>query len=120
MKNYYPNELKAHKVELCVFGIFYLLLEIMQVVKSVYFLWKGYSSDEIGDGQFSTSFLNDILYYQILGIILLPYIFVYLMFKKPQDYLSDFSKIGNLAIVSINQRRIINDKGEYDRGLLGD
>jgi hypothetical protein len=34
--------------------------------------------------------------------------------------LADFSKIGSLAIVSINQRRILNHEGKIDKGLLGD
>ena len=34
--------------------------------------------------------------------------------------MADFSKIGSLAIVSINQRRILNHEGKIDKGLLGD
>ena len=34
--------------------------------------------------------------------------------------MADFSKLGKLAIVSINQRRILDDQGNYDMGLLGD
>ena len=49
MRLYHSEELENHKIELVFFGIFYLLLEGMQIAKHVYY-WVQ-SNDDINTEQ---------------------------------------------------------------------
>ena len=84
MKEYHNFEYQRRKMELLFFGMSYLILESGQIFKILYFL----TIDDTEEEQvYKTSLFefkyNPVITCQILGIFILPYSTVFLVFKKP-------------------------------------
>ena len=68
----------------------------------------------------SESFLRSAYCDYDMGCNLLLQCGTILVFKKEDDYIKRYSKLNAMSIVSIFQRRILNENGKIDGGLMSE
>lgn len=121
---YQKEEFARFKIELISYGIFVFLISAAQVVKYIlrhvlvskyrHFIMNG--SDQPSNDLLLTFQILDFKF----GLSNLIYFMLILKMKKCEDYIASCSVLKTLTIVSIHQRRIIDNHGHFDGGVVED
>ena len=122
MKRHQEDSYKVHSTELKIYLVSLFVIAFLKVGR-----WLMRSNDysclieesnnpASSSRQWCETFYKFIIWEDVYNIENFLALFVFIHFKKNKDYISEFSNLRNLTMVSIHQRRIRED-GSYDKGL---